>query len=147
LSAKNEISTALAARLGRPCSAVGRRAHLARGYLPPARLRDVLAYIEHHLHEDLRSAAVGRPADIGVSQLKLQVRRSVGMPIHRYVIRRRVDHATWLLRQSQLPISQIAAEGFVRAARLAGMSPAIAVTVVKHPAASATANGSKGAIP
>jgi AraC family transcriptional regulator len=55
----------------------------------------------------------------------------VGLPVHQYVIQRRVDRAQVLLREGKLPISRIAAEtGFSHQShlsyhvrRLLGVSP------------------------
>jgi transcriptional regulator GlxA family with amidase domain len=57
--------------------------------------------------------------------------QSVGMPPHSYLLRRRLDHVEQMLKETQLPLSQIAlATGFSDQSHLArhfrrqtGMSP------------------------
>jgi AraC family transcriptional regulator len=65
------------------------------------------------------------------SHLKVGFRESTGMPVHQYLIRRRVERAALLLREGELPINQIALEvGFahqshlaLHVTRLLGVSP------------------------
>lgn len=79
----------------------------------------MLTYIEEHLHEGLRLHAIALEANMSSSHLKVLFRRSVGMPIHQYVIRRRVERAALLLDHGQVPISQIATDtGFAHQSRL-----------------------------
>jgi AraC family transcriptional regulator len=80
----------------------------AKGGLP--RLKRVLAYIEDNLSQDLRLKEIAAIAEVSVSHLKTTFRESVGLPVHRYVIERRVDRAQILLREGKLPVSRIAAE-------------------------------------
>ena len=80
----------------------------AKGGLP--RLKRVLAYIEENLSHDLSLKEIAAIADVSVSHLKTTFRQSVGLPVHQYVIERRVDRAQALLRQGKLPVARIAAE-------------------------------------
>jgi AraC family transcriptional regulator len=80
----------------------------AKGGLP--RLKRVLAYIEDNLSQDLKLKEIAAIAEVSVSHLKTTFRESVGLPVHRYVIERRVDRAQTLLREGKLPVSRIAAE-------------------------------------
>ena len=67
----------------------------------------------------------------GDSHLNSTFRKATGMPVHQYVIRRRVERAALLLREGTLPISQIAMDvGFAHQSHLAmhmkrllGLSP------------------------
>jgi AraC family transcriptional regulator len=79
-----------------------------RGGLP--RLKRVLAYIEDNLSQDLTLKEIAGIAGVSVSHLKTTFRESVGLPVHRYVIERRVDRAQTLLHEGKLPVSRIAAE-------------------------------------
>jgi AraC family transcriptional regulator len=79
-----------------------------RGGLP--RLKRVLAYIEDNLSQDLTLKEIAAIAEVSVSHLKTTFRDSMGLPVHRYVIERRVDRAQNLLREGKLPASRIAAE-------------------------------------
>jgi AraC family transcriptional regulator len=116
----DSMATALVAQLlGRHSSFAGQR-RLPDGGLPPRKLRQVLSYIEDNLRHDLPLQAIADAAGLSVSHLKVLFRRSSGLPVHQYVVRRRVDRAALLLRQCRLPICQIAVEaGFAHQSHLA----------------------------
>jgi AraC family transcriptional regulator len=93
--------------------------------------RRITDYIEANLDQDLSLLDLSRVAAVGVSHLKVLFRRTYGMPVHQYVVRRRVERARSLLLGGDLPISQIALEtGFAHQShmtrwmkRLAGVTP------------------------
>jgi AraC family transcriptional regulator len=59
-------------------------------------------------------------AGVSPSYLKSLFRRSLGMPVHQYVIQRRVDRARALLSRGKLPPSQVAFEaGFAHQSHMA----------------------------
>jgi AraC family transcriptional regulator len=59
-------------------------------------------------------------ADLSVSHLKVLFRHSVGLPVHEYVVRRRVERARTLLLAGKLSLSQVAlASGFAHQSHLA----------------------------
>lgn len=127
----DSLATALAVRLVERHSSAMRFKQDACS-LSGRRLRSVIAYIEDNLAQDLSLRTLASVADIGISQFKKAFRESRGLPVHQYVIQRRVDRAAALLRDSKLPIGQIAAEaGFAHQShlarhlrRVAGVSPA-----------------------
>ena len=115
--------------------------HLLRRYSAPVRLhgglskpqlRRVTAYIEDHLDQDLSIDRLASVAEISASHLKTLFRRSTGLPLHRYVVQRRVERAKLLLARGKLPASQVALEaGFAHQSHMArwmrrvlGMTPA-----------------------
>lgn len=84
------------------------------------RLKQVLEFIEENLSSDLSLDEIAAAAGLSLSQCKLLFRQATGLPIHQYVIRRRVERAAWLLRQAKMPVSQIALEaGFAHQSHLA----------------------------
>jgi AraC family transcriptional regulator len=88
--------------------------------LSAARLKRLCAYIEEHLDQPLSIAQLAGIAAISSSHLKLQFKRATGMPVHEYVIRRRVERARALLSRSDLPIGVVALEaGFAHQSHLA----------------------------
>jgi len=90
-----------------------------RGF-PPLKLRQVTTYIEDHLGEDLPLTAIAGVAGVSVSHLKCQFRHAAGVPVHQFVIRRRVEWAALLLLQGEVPPSQVArAAGFAHQSHLA----------------------------
>jgi AraC family transcriptional regulator len=126
----DSVATALAVRLI-DCHSSAAPPRQERASLPGRKLRHVLAYIEDNLARDLALLELASLAGIGASQFKKAFRETVGVPVHRYVIARRVERAKTLLRNSRMPIAQIAAEtGFAHQShlarllrRLAGVSP------------------------
>jgi AraC family transcriptional regulator len=115
----DSLATALAVRLVERHSSVSRLKE-DKCSLSGRKLRLVLAYIEDNLTRDLSLRKLASLAEIGVSQFKKAFRESRGVPVHQYVIQRKVDRAATLLRNSRLPIGQIAAEaGFAHQSHLA----------------------------
>jgi AraC family transcriptional regulator len=82
---------------------------LSKGGLGP-QLKQVIAYVEDNLSQDLSLKELAAVAGVSVSHIKTTFRESVGLPLHQYVIQRRVDRAQMLLREGKLTISRIAAE-------------------------------------
>lgn len=125
------LAIALGARLVRDHSSFSFGISQPAGRMAPAKLKEALTYIESHLSNDIRLRDIAAVAGLSVSHFKAQFRRSVGMPAHRYLIRRRVEHAAALLRSSDMPIDQVALEsGFAHPSHLAmhtrrifGLSP------------------------
>jgi AraC family transcriptional regulator len=118
-------------------------AHLLRSYAPAQttafdgqlsrrRLQRVTGYIREHLAQDLSLQRLAQLAGMSPSHFKVVFKRSVGMPVHQYVIRSRVDYATDLIARDKLPLSQAAlAAGFANQShmarcmkRLCGFTPA-----------------------
>jgi AraC family transcriptional regulator len=112
--------------------ATRRPAPTPRPTLSRRQLRRVTDYIETHLDEDLSLRQLAEVAGLGLSQFKLLFRRSAGLPLHQYVIHRRVERARKLLTEGDLPIAEVALEaGFTHQShmarhvrRLLGVAPA-----------------------
>jgi AraC family transcriptional regulator len=83
-------------------------------------LRQVTAYIESNIEQDLSLAALAQIAHLSASHFKTMFKRSTGFAVHEYVIRRRVERAKQLLTRSALPASQVAVEaGFSHQSHMA----------------------------
>jgi AraC family transcriptional regulator len=127
----NGMAMSLAARLLRCHSSVALSDPALNGRMAGARLRRVLAHIEDNLEKDLSLSDIASVAQLSLSHFKSSFREAMGLPVHQYVIRRRVEHAKKLLREGKLSISQVALEaGFAHQShlarhlrRLAGVSP------------------------
>jgi AraC family transcriptional regulator len=99
--------------------------------LPAWRLRRVLEYIEAHLDEDLTLAELARVADFSLSHFKPLFRQAMGMPVHRFVLERRVERARLRLLEGGRSLTEIALEaGFSHPSHMArcmrrvlGLSP------------------------
>jgi AraC family transcriptional regulator len=64
----------------------------AQGLTRP-QLRRVTEYIEANLDGDLSLSTLAAIAGLSASHLKTQFKRSTGLPVHEYVVHRRVDRA------------------------------------------------------
>lgn len=105
--------------------------HLLRSYAPARvavtgerlsqrRLTRVLQYVRAHLDRDLSLCELASVAGVSASHFKTLFRKSVGMPVHQYVIRRRVEYATELLRRGDRPLAEIALQaGFSNQSHMA----------------------------
>ncbi len=84
------------------------------------RLREAIGYIEDHLGSELSLKEIADAAGISVSHFKLAFRQSVGIPVHQYVIQRRVERAKALLTDKEMSVGQAALEaGFAHQSHLA----------------------------
>jgi AraC family transcriptional regulator len=102
----------------------------AKGGLSKRQLQRVIDHIEAFTDENLSLADLAVVAGVSVSHFKSQFRRSMGVPVHQYVIQRRVEKAKVLLMQGRA-ISQVALDvGFSHQSHMArcmrrvlGLSP------------------------
>jgi AraC family transcriptional regulator len=99
----DSLGMALAVRLLSYASTKGGDTPLAR----------VLSYIEQHLDQDLSIARLAHLAGVSATNLKSLFRRLTGLPVHQYVVQRRVERARALLARGRLPASQVALEARV----------------------------------
>jgi AraC-like DNA-binding protein/PAS domain-containing protein len=81
---------------------------LSRGGLSPGLKNRICEFIEEHLGEKISLDALSSVAGLSPNHFARAFQQSVGMPPHRYLLRRRVEHVEQLLRETQLPLSQIA---------------------------------------
>jgi AraC family transcriptional regulator len=111
---------------------LGRRAQpLPAIEISAERLRRVIEYVEVHLGDRLSLDELAAVACLSPYHFSRCFRRSMGVSPHRYVIRRRIDRARWLLKQGDLALAEIAiAVGFdsqasfaARFQRDVGLSP------------------------
>jgi len=88
--------------------------------LPKRRLQRVVDYIHDHLSHDLRLAELAEVASLSPSHFKSLFKRSVGAPVHQYVIRIRVEYAIDLLLNGNLPLIDVALQaGFANQSHMA----------------------------
>lgn len=90
------------------------------GRLPLAHLERITQYIDANLgQEDLSLAHLAGVIGMSVSHFKSAFRRSVGVPVHRFVVQRRVERALALLARDR-DITEVAFEtGFAHATHMA----------------------------
>jgi AraC-like DNA-binding protein len=107
---------------------------LNRGGLSPAVKNRICEFIESNIGEKISLDALSSMAGLSPHHFSRAFQQSVGMPPHRYLLRRRLEHVEQMLRDTQLPLSHIAlAVGFSDQShlnrhfrRFAGMSPSLA---------------------
>ena len=91
-----------------------------KGGMSAIKLKQLLAHIEDNLESELSLAEIADIAGLSISHLKTLFRNSTGLPVHQYVLRRRVERAKELLLGHDLSITQIAfATGFAHQSHLA----------------------------
>ena len=72
------------------------------------RLKRVLSFIEDQLAEDLSLEKIAAVAGVSASHLQTLFQILMGMPVHQYVIQRRVERAKTLLMNDGLLMAEIA---------------------------------------
>lgn len=116
----DSLAIAVTTRLIRCYSAQAPLTPKQPGSLSGRKLKQVLSFIEDNLSQELSLNEIAANAGLSASHFKQVFRTAVGLPVHQYVIRRRVERARTLLRESDLAISQIALEtGFAHQSHLA----------------------------
>jgi transcriptional regulator of acetoin/glycerol metabolism len=106
----------------------------SRGGLPPVITQRICEYIESHLDQKIGLELLAAMAGHSIHHFVRAFHQSVGMPPHSYLLSRRLERAERMLRETQLPLSEIAAAtGFSDQSHLArhfrrrtGMSPGVA---------------------
>jgi AraC family transcriptional regulator len=96
------------------------------------RMRRVIEYIEEHLDGNLSLEAMAAEVEISPVYLARAFKAAIGQSPHRYVLGRRIDRAKELLRNTDLPVIDVAlAAGFSSQSHLSywfqrylGVSPA-----------------------
>jgi len=105
-----------------------------RGGLSPAMRKRICDYIEAHSSEKISLGDLASMAGLSPNHFARAFQQSVGIPPHQYLLRRRLEHVEQMLRDTQLPLAQIAQSvGFSDQAhlarhfrRLTGMPPSLA---------------------
>ena len=91
------------------------------GGLPGGRLKAVLEYIENSLQQPIALRQLAQLAGVSARHLERAFRQSVGVPVHGYVLRRRVSRAReLLLERPALTVDEISVKtGFSSSTHLA----------------------------
>jgi AraC family transcriptional regulator len=114
------LATGLAARIVRNHSSAARAPRSMKTAMTGRKLKAILGYIEDNLERDLGLKEIANVTGMSVSHFKTLFRKSLGLPPHQYLIRRRVERAAMQLRRGNVPIGQIALEnGFCHQSHLA----------------------------
>lgn len=110
------LGLALAARLlGAPYAPT----KLASG-MTQRQMRRVIEYIEEEIGGELSLEELAAVAGVSATTLKTSFRRHAGVPVHRFVLERRVERAKSILLRGEIPISQVAlTTGFAHPSHMA----------------------------
>jgi AraC-like DNA-binding protein len=106
LYAESVASAILARVVGR--TGPGREAEAAGTGLVRWRQRRVLAFIDANLSDPIRLPDLARAAGLSRMHFAAQFRAATGVRPHDFVVRRRIERAQEMLRDSALPLAQIA---------------------------------------
>jgi len=106
----------------------------SRGGLPPVVTQRICEYMESHLDQRIGLEALASMAGLSTHHFARAFHQSVGMPPHSYLLSRRLERAERMLRETRLPLAEIAATtGFSDQSHLArhfrrrtGMPPSLA---------------------
>ena len=116
----DSLAVSVASRILSCHSSIARPTMERHGGLRGRKLKDVISYIDGNLAEDMSLAKIASVAGVSVSHLKTLFRESTGMPVHQYVVRRRLERAKTLLGEGRLSIAEIALiAGFAHQSHLA----------------------------
>ena len=93
--------------------------------------RRLTEFIEMHIDQSLSLSDLAAVAGLSVSHLKPLFRATFGMPVHQYILARRVERARLLILSADLPLAEIAlATGFAHQShmthwmrRILGLTP------------------------
>lgn len=97
-----------------------RTSPVREGGLSPRQLQRVVEHIEAHVDRRLALSELASLAGVSPSHFKALFKRSTGLPVHQYVIRRRVERARLLLQERATTIADVAAQtGFANQSHLA----------------------------
>jgi len=103
------LGAALSVQLAQRCSAAPSQVNSPRGGLSPARLRRVFEYIDANLDASIRLDMLAREVGVSAFHFSRLFRQSTGCSPHQYLLRRRLDRAKTMLRQSPASLAEISA--------------------------------------
>lgn len=91
-----------------------------RSGLSRERLRRVVDFVEAHLDADLSIARLAREASLSAPHFNVLFKRALGVPVHAYVVQRRVERAKTLLLRGGLTSGEVALQaGFAHQSHMA----------------------------
>jgi len=114
------LGLALAAHLVHRYRASAIPAREPEGGLSPRQLKRVVEHIESNVDRRLALSELAAVAGVSASHFKALFKRSTGLPVHQYVVRRRVERARLLLQERATTVAEVAAQtGFANQSHLA----------------------------
>ena len=86
------------------------RPGLATRGLPLHKLKRALHFIDEHIAAAIHVADLAEPAHLSLYHFARMFKEATGVPPHRYITSRRIDRAKHLLRETDLPLVDVASE-------------------------------------
>lgn len=125
------LGLALAIRLVEGGGQAAAGAGLTGASLTKRHQRHLADFIEAHIDQSLSLADLAATVGLSVSHLKPLFRATFGMPVHHYILTRRVERARLLILSTEMPLAEIAlASGFAHQShmthwmrRILGLTP------------------------
>jgi len=102
------LAQTLAVQLLRRHCVFGPRSMETSAALPGYKLRRALEFIEAHLAEEIGVDSIAEAASTSMFHFSHAFKKVTGCSPHQYVIRQRIERAKELLKQTDLPIMEIA---------------------------------------
>ena len=102
------LAIRVARHLARHYSAAATTAERPVAKLSRHKLMRSIEYIEDHLREEVTLRGIAQSLAMSPWHFARAFRQTMGIPPHRYVLERRIETAKSLLRESDLPITDIA---------------------------------------
>ena len=102
------LTRQLSLHLLRHYSAFGIAVEKLPATLAQHKLRRAIDYIEAYLHRDPTLSQIATALAMSPGHFAHAFRQTTGLPPHRYVLNRKIERAKALLRDSNLPINEIA---------------------------------------
>ncbi len=102
------LANVLAVHLLRKYAAAKPHLHIYEGGLPERQLRQVLDYINDHLHRDIKLADLAALLDMSQFHFSHLFKQSIGTSPYQYLLQQRIERAKQLLKQTDQSIMDIA---------------------------------------
>ena len=107
----DSLAPGLAIQLVRRYSSL-RDIHVGHGGMPPHKLRQAIALIDHHLSDEeegrVALRTIARAVRMSYFHFSRAFKQSMGMTATSYIAERRIERAKRMLEETELPISEIA---------------------------------------
>lgn len=78
--------------------------------LPPLKLKEILSFIAAHLDENIETENLADIVNLSESHFRRAFKATTGLTPHQYLLRERINKAKKMLRNTKLPITEIAFE-------------------------------------
>lgn len=102
-----QVGNALAMLLARQYSSIAPGLYSSGGRISTPCLKRVFDYVEAHLPEDIHLSDLAKTAGMSAFYFARVFKNSTGMTPHHYLLRRRIDRAKDMLRNSDRSVFEI----------------------------------------